>query len=76
MYYTDGNEARVGDFIAIDGKYRGTVVACMDRNEYLPGKEHWSYLKVGIMVDTDFAGLVHYETAELEEMSLVNRAAI
>ena len=74
MNYTDGNEARAGDLISIAGKYKGHVVASMDRNEYLPGQEQWSYLKVGIMVDTDFGGLVHYTSEAMESMSLVQRA--
>ncbi len=74
MNYTDGNEARAGDLVSIDGQYSGRVVANMDGNEYLPGQEQWSYLKVGIMVDTNFGGLVHYTSEATESMSLVQRA--
>jgi hypothetical protein len=74
MRYMDGNEAMVGDVVAIDTKYRGVVVACMDRGEYLPGREQWAYLKEGIMVDTDFGGLVHYTTGAVDEMALIHRA--
>ena len=34
----------------------------------MPGRE-WAYLTHGILVNTDEAGLVHYETAE--ELSLI-----
>jgi len=66
----------LGDVVAIDGSYRGTVVACMDRDEY--SQEHaraqWSYLGKGIMVNTDFGGLVHYTDSTQEHFALVSRA--
>ena len=76
MKYTDGNEAMLGDVVAIDGSYRGTVVACIDRNEYSQehSREHWSYLGKGIIVNTDFGGLVHYTDGAQEHMALVSRA--
>jgi hypothetical protein len=74
MRYTDGNEAMVGDIVAIGTTYRGFVVACMDRGEYLPGREQWAYLKEGSMVDTDFGGLVHYTVDAMDEMTLIHRA--
>ena len=74
MHYTDGNEAMVGDIVAIATKYRGVVVACMDRGEYLPGSEQWAYLEQGIMVDTDFGGLVHYTADAMDDMVLISRA--
>ena len=78
MRYADGNEARLGDVIAIDKKYRGIVVANFDGNEYADAHPagQWSYLARGILVDTDFGGLVHYEHEENEEnehMVLVRR---
>jgi hypothetical protein len=75
LVYEDGNEAMAGDLVHIDVKYRGTVVACMDRNEYLRDQEQWAYLREGIMIDTDFAGLVHYGTDMAEGLVLVKRAA-
>jgi hypothetical protein len=30
MKYRDGQDVRVGDFVSIDQKYRGTVVGCID----------------------------------------------
>jgi hypothetical protein len=74
--YSDGNEARLGDHVAISGKHRGVVVACLDRNEYSPDhpREQWAYLGKGVMVNTDFGGLVHYADSTLEHMVLVSRA--
>jgi hypothetical protein len=75
--YSDGNEAWVGDRITIDGRYLGHVVACIDRGEYSPEhpKEQWGYLAKGIMVNTDFGGLVHYPDGAHEHMVLVARAS-
>jgi hypothetical protein len=73
--YADGNEARVGDILSIDDQYWGTVVACIDRGEYTdtyPAAQ-WSSLEKGILVDTDFGGLVHYSDEDADRMILVKR---
>lgn len=77
MKYADGNEAHVGDHLLIDGQYHGEVVACIDRDEYSPNRprEQWAYLARGVMVDTDFGGLVHYADGEHEHLVLLSRAA-
>ncbi len=75
MRYSDDNEALVGDIIQIDLACRGIVVACMDRGDYLPTYEGWACLREGIMVDTDFGGLVHYTSAAADELVLLERAA-
>ena len=38
-------------------------------------KEQWGYLRSGIMIDTDFGGLVHYEqdTLVCEIIKLLHR---
>jgi hypothetical protein len=71
--YQDGNEARAGDVIAIDAQYGGVVVACIESGDYLPGYEHWPYLLCGIMVDTDFGGLVHYTAEATDDLVLLRR---
>lgn len=40
MRYADGNIARLRDLIAIDTKYRGLVVACIDSDEYSEEKAY------------------------------------
>lgn len=46
----------------------------MDRNEYLSGREDWAYLKEGVMIDTDFGGLVHWtDEACTYELKLIHR---
>ncbi|MBB3045896.1 hypothetical protein FHR99_000132 [Litorivivens lipolytica] len=77
MKYTDGNQAKVGDQVLIGKKYHGVVVADIDAGEYsieYP-REQWSYLISGVMIDTDFGGLVHYDQESLvgEVIELVKR---
>ena len=74
MRYANGNEIKLGDVVKIDDRYSGIVVASMDHGEYLPGQEEWAYLKEGIMVDTDFAGLVHYRKDAADDLVLMGRA--
>jgi hypothetical protein len=71
MQYADGNETKPGDVVQIDCRYRGTAIASMDLGEYLPGQEQSAYLEEGIMVDTDFAGLVHYTTDATDDLVLL-----
>lgn len=45
----------------------------MDTARYLPGEEGRAYLGGGTMVDTDFAGLVHYTAETAEDLALIER---
>ena len=78
MIYSDGNEAMIGDEVSIAEKYRGVVVCCIDRGEGTPRypAKDWAYFGSEVMIDTDFAGLVHYtaETIESEYITLIRRA--
>lgn len=76
MKYVQGEEGMLGDIVSIDGNYRGVVVACLDRSEYseqAPESE-WRYLSDGIIVDTDFGGLVHYRSSDDDRLELIERA--
>lgn len=73
MKYMDGLDIEPGDIIQIAAKYRGKVIASMDTRRYLPGQEGWAYLGEGIMVDTDFGGLVHYTVETAEDFVLIGR---
>jgi len=75
MKYTDGIDIEPGDVVQIDGVYCGRVIASMDTGKYLPGQEQWEYLGQGIMVDTDFAGLVHYTPEATDDLVLIDRPA-
>src|SRR5688572_850251 len=74
--YSDYNEAKLGDEVAIDDIYKGVVVACVDTDEYSAScpREEWAHLGTGIVVDTNFGGLVHYPDGDHEHIVLVKRA--
>ena len=75
MLYSDDHEAKLGDKVAIAPAHSGVVVACLDRIEYsrnFPEAE-WAYLGSGILVQTDFAGLIHYPELGTEHFTLVAR---
>jgi hypothetical protein len=62
MLYPDGQRICVGDLVAVDAKYHGAVVGCVDDREYASPHTHeqWGHLESGILVDTKFGGIVHY----------------
>jgi hypothetical protein len=61
--YTDGTSIKVGDAVIMDDGLKGVVVCSIDNNLGSAGYpiEKWSYLKQGIMVETEEAGLVYYQ---------------
>jgi len=73
MEYENGCLIQVGDIVTIDDKYSGQVVASMDTATYLPGYESWAYLSEGIMVVTNFAGLVQYTRQATDRLVLKTR---
>jgi hypothetical protein len=76
MKYLDGEVIRVRDRVKAWDGCTGIVVASMDTDEYSAEhpREQWSYLKVGVMIDTDQAGLIHYPEAD-SDLELIERAA-
>lgn len=62
MNYLDGKEVRVGDKVMLWPGCYGVVVASIDTGEYGHGypREEWEYLKKGVLIDSDKAGLIHY----------------
>ena len=52
---------QIGDRIKVDG-YAGTVVALLDKGAFAQDDPEsvWGYLKTGILVVDDDAGVVHY----------------
>lgn len=62
MNYVDGQKIRVGDKVKLWEGCSGVVVCSMDDDEFAPEypREEWSYLKTGVMIDSDQAGLIHY----------------
>lgn len=74
MNYSDGKKVMVGDRVKLWDGCHGTVVASMDDNEYTPeySKADWSYLKNGVLISSDKAGLIHYIRPE-SSLALVKR---
>jgi hypothetical protein len=62
---------RLGDAVADRAGLKGRVVANIDRDEFSAEcpKEEWAYLNRGLLVETEEAGLIHYENTE--ELTLI-----
>ena len=75
MNYLDGNTAKIGDIVEIKGGYYGEVVCNIESGEYSPSftRNEWSYLNNGLLLNTNFAGLVHY-TKNTELIRLVRHS--
>jgi hypothetical protein len=73
LNYADGLQVEPGDIVLVDGTDRGRVVASIDTDKHLQGHDGWAYLREGIMVDTDFAGLVHYTVHTVSTFALLER---
>ncbi len=63
----------IGDRIRIQG-VTGLVVALISEGKFTPDHpaDKWAYLKTGMLVDTDDAGLIHYPSLhgiEIEKIS-------
>jgi hypothetical protein len=66
--------------VTVDVKHEGIVVACIRDGIYLEPhtKEQWTHLRDGLLIDTSFAGTVHYpDEAALEaaQVRLLRRRA-
>ncbi|MBZ9986614.1 hypothetical protein LB572_05830 [Mesorhizobium sp. BH1-1-5] len=77
MRYADGNIARLGDKILVWEGNEGVVVCSMDTDEYSEdySRETFGYLKQGIMVLSEKAGLIHYVQPEADMRLLSRRAS-
>jgi hypothetical protein len=76
MKYSTGELIRVGDKVQPWNGCTGIVVASMDTDEYSDehSREQWGYLRVGVMIETDEAGLVHYTEPD-PDLQLLERTA-
>jgi hypothetical protein len=75
MNYADGLLVEPGDLVLVDGTDQGRVVVSIDTGKHLPGYDGWACLREGIMVDTDFAGLVHYTAQTVSTIVMLERMA-
>lgn len=66
MKYSDGTNVVVGDIVELWDGLTGKVLCNLDEQRAIQGFEisDWLYLEKGIIVETDKAGLVHYEKQE------------
>ena len=62
MRYLSGEEPQIGDTVEIEGRHRSTVTVCVEQSAASSEAEAalFRFLGSGIMVETDFLGLVHY----------------
>ena len=74
MNYPDGQKVLVGDRLKLWDGCHGTVMCSMDDDEYTPEfpRDHWAYLKIGVMIECNLAGLVHYDAPD-EDFELIQR---
>jgi len=77
MYYSDGQRIEIGDKVSLDKKYSGVVKAIIEEKLFSNEcpKEAWSYLKSGIVIDTDFGGLVQCQKENIQDepIELISR---
>lgn len=68
MHYKDGTPVSVGDQVKVNGDMTGRVVALIDQGQFASDypAEHWSYLAVGVLIETVQAGLVHYPNRDID----------
>src|SRR3546814_822904 len=66
MKYPDGQEVRLGDKVELWTGCCGAVVASLDAGEYSAeySEADWAYLKSGVLVVSDAAGIIHYLNPE------------
>ena len=66
MKYPNGEIVKVGDVLQLWDGCTGEVVCSMDDREYSDKftEEDWSYLREGVLIKTDIAGLIHYTEPE------------
>ena len=59
----------------LPGGGKGTVVACLDDDQYLEPflKSEWSALKTGVLITFELMGPIHYERELDDDMVLIAR---
>ncbi len=76
MKYKSGEVAKIGDIVQLWEGNLGKVVCSIDTDEY--SNEYtfndWSYLKEGILIMSDSAGLVH-KTSSDEDLKLIKHSS-
>jgi hypothetical protein len=74
LKYPDGKEVKIGDKVKLWEGCHGVVVASIDAGEFSSDypEEEWEYLKAGVLINSDKAGLIHYLEPE-KSLELIER---
>jgi len=66
MKYPDGQDVRLGDKAQLWAGTQGVVVCSLDTQEYSAAysETEWGYLKSGVLILSDTAGLIHFVKPE------------
>ncbi len=74
MNYPSGEKIEVGDTVKLWDGCIGVVVCSIEDSEFsdIFTKDNWAYLKEGILIKSDAAGLIHYTEPE-ETFLLIKR---
>ena len=75
MKYSDGKPVLLGDKVDLGGEMTGTVVAVIGAGEFSSGypASEWSYLSLGVLVESPEGGLLHYTSTD-QDFILIERA--
>jgi len=73
MKYSDGTNISVSDRVLMDGGITGTVVCSIDDGVGSEGFsiDEWKYLKTGIIIQSDEAGIIHYKPTDAKNIKKV-----
>ncbi|HYM30590.1 MAG TPA: hypothetical protein VEU47_04785 [Candidatus Cybelea sp.] len=75
MRYPDGQLAQLGDRVRLWSGVEGIVVCSIDTDEFSDeySREHWAYLRSGVLIRSAETGLIHYLEPEAS-FQLLERA--
>jgi hypothetical protein len=76
MKYSDGQQVKLGDVVALGKNQQGVVVGAIDTGEYRSDypQAQWGYLKSGVLIEFPAYGLIHYTEPE-PDLRLIARAS-
>lgn len=74
MKYPNGDQIKVGDILQLWEGCEGIVVCSIEDSVYSSEftENDWAYLKEGILIKSDSAGIIHYTEPE-ESFKLLKR---
>ena len=76
MFYRNGELVQLNDKVKLWPGCIGLVVCSFDTNEYSEQypKAEWQYLRKGVLIASDCAGLIHYLDSN-EDLELIERVS-